>query len=257
MAAMTDQRDDATGGTTGTGGTGGTSEGVASSGARSQRPSSPAFRRFIASGWGPRPDALPQPGEGARRAVERRRRLSERFPGDRLVVPAGGLQVRSNDTDHRFRPHTAFAYLTGLGGDTEPDCVLVLEPVVREGAPAGHEAVLFFRPRAGRDTEEFYADARYGELWVGSRPSLEEVEAATGVAARHLDELPDALVKDLGEVIVRLVRDADQAVTDRLDGERLTHDVDVEEARTLDDELADVVSALRCVKDDWEVAQLL
>ena len=172
-----------------------TTPGAAGTGARSQRPSSAAFREFVASGWGPRPDDLPEQGEGARRAVARRARLSERFPGERLVVPAGGLQVRSNDTDHRYRPHTAFAYLTGLDGDWEPDCVLVLEP--RDG---GHEPVLFFRPRAERDTEEFYADARYGELWVGTRASLEEVAARTGVPARHLDELPDALVKDLGTV---------------------------------------------------------
>ena len=87
--------------------------------------------------------------------------------------------MRSNDTDHVFRPHSAFSYLTGLGADREPDAVLVLEP--RDGG--GHEAVLYFRPRAGRDTEEFYADARYGELWVGVRPSLEEVEAELDLVA--------------------------------------------------------------------------
>ncbi|WP_336924116.1 aminopeptidase P family protein [Aquipuribacter sp. SD81] len=266
---MTHERDVATGssvsggtpaagghptGQAGAGEVGTPSEGVASSGGRSQRPSSRAFREFVASGWGPRPDVRPETGEGARRAVARREALSARFPGDRLVVPAGGLQVRSNDTDHRFRPHTAFAYLTGLGGDTEPDCVLVLEPV--PGGSGGHEAVLFFRPRAGRDTEEFYADARYGELWVGRRASLAEVEAATGVHARHLDDLPDAVAKGLGEVVVRVVRDGDPAVTDRLDAERLTHDVDLETAVRLDDDLADAVSAQRCVKDDWEVEQL-
>jgi Xaa-Pro aminopeptidase len=241
--------------TTGGAAGGDRTSGSESSGARSQRPSSPAFREFIASGWGPRPDALPTAGEGARRAVERRRRLSERFPGQRLVVPAGGLQVRSNDTDHRYRPHTAFAYLTGLGGDTEPDCVLVLEPVEAPRG-GGHEPVLYFRPRAGRDTEEFYADARYGELWVGTRASLAEVAAATGVESRHLDEVTDAVTKDLGDLVVRVVRDGDRSVTDALDTARLTADVDLAEARGLDDELADVVSALRCVKDDWEVAQL-
>jgi Xaa-Pro aminopeptidase len=244
-----------TGSTTSSGAGGDRTSGSESSGARSQRPSSPAFREFIASGWGPRPDALPTPGEGARRAVERRRRLSERFPGERLVVPAGGLQVRSNDTDHRYRPHTAFAYLTGLGGDTEPDCVLVLEPV-EAARGGGHEAVLYFRPRAGRDTEEFYADARYGELWVGTRASLAEVSAATGLEARHLDEVTDAVSKDLGDLVVRVVRDGDDELTDALDTARLTADVELEDARALDDELADALSALRCVKDDWEVEQL-
>ncbi len=230
-----------------------TTQGAAGTGARSQRPSSAAFRRFVASGWAERPSTLPDLAEGARHAVARRDRLSARFPGERLVVPAGGLQVRSNDTDHRYRPHTAFAYLTGLGGDTEPDCVLVLEP--RDGG-AGHDAVLFFRPRAERDTEEFYADARYGELWVGTRQSLPEVTAQTGLPARHLDELPDALVKDLGSVGVRVVRDGDWRVTDRLEEARVSDGLDTAEAEAADDALADAVSAMRCVKDDWEVAQL-
>ncbi len=227
--------------------------GAEGTGARSQRPSSAAFREFVASGWGPRPEVAAVVGEGARHAVARRERLSARFPGERLVVPAGGLQVRSNDTDHRFRPHTAFAYLTGLGGDTEPDCVLVLEPTP---GGTGHDAVLFFRPRAGRDTEEFYADARYGELWVGTRASLEEVTAVTGLPARHLDELPDALAKDLGEVGVRVVREAHDDVTDLLDGARAAAGVDDDGARTADAALADEVSVMRCVKDAWEVAQL-
>ncbi|GMA85991.1 hypothetical protein GCM10025868_12410 [Angustibacter aerolatus] len=100
------------------------------------------------------------------------------------MLPAGGLKVRSNDCDYVFRPHSAFSHLSGLGADREPDSVLVLEPL----DDGGHEAVLFFRPRAGRDTTEFYSDARYGELWVGVRPSLEEVEAELGLTARHLDE---------------------------------------------------------------------
>ena len=51
-------------------------------------------------------------------------------------------------------------------------------------ADGGHDAVLFFSPRAERDTEEFYADARYGELWVGVRPTLEEISALTGIRPR-------------------------------------------------------------------------
>ena len=50
-------------------------------------------------------------------AARRRQAISAQFPGDRLVIPAGGLKVRSNDTDYRFRPHSAFAHLTGLGTD--------------------------------------------------------------------------------------------------------------------------------------------
>src|SRR3954467_12812722 len=180
-----------------------------------QRPRSEAFKRFIASGWGARPAGLPERSDSAGWAAARRERLSQLFPGERLVLPAGGLTVRSNDTDYRFRPHSAFSHLTGLGTDQEPDAVLVLEPRT-EG---GHEAVLFFRPRAERDTEEFYADSRYGELWVGVRPTLEEVAALTGLGARPLAELADALNKGVGEggVGVRVGRGADASLEEILD----------------------------------------
>jgi Xaa-Pro aminopeptidase len=223
------------------------------------RPTSAAFKEFIARGWAPRPDALPARAEVAAYAAARRDAVSAAYPGERLVLPAGGLKVRSNDTDYVFRPHSAFAHLTGLGADREPDSVLVLEP--RDG---GHDAVLYFRPRAGRDTQEFYADARYGELWVGVRPSLEEIEAELGLVARHLDELPEAVGKDVGTVQVRVLRDADPAVTAKVDevraqartGEQEQSHQPAEQDVTADDELAVMLSELRLTKDEWEVEQL-
>lgn len=221
---------------------------------RSQRPTSEAFKRFIAADWAPRPDALPPRSEAAPYAAARRERISAAFPGDRLVVPAGPLKVRSNDTDYRFRPHSAFAHLTGLGTDREPDAVLVLDPT--DGG--GHEAVLYFRPRADRDTEEFYADSRYGELWVGARPSLAEVEAELGLRCRHVEELPDALRKDVGPdgVRVRVVPDADPAVEREVAAVRQGSGLTAEEYADLDAALAEALSESRLVKDDWEVAQL-
>lgn len=212
-----------------------------------QRPSSPAFRAFIASGWGPRPDRLPAPLPAAPYAAVRRGHVSELMPGQRLVIPAGGLRTRSNDTDYRFRPHSAFAHLTGLGTDREPDAVLMLEPA---GA-SGHEAVLFFRPRAERDSEEFYASPRYGELWVGVRPTLEQIAVETGLQVRHLDELPDAVTKDARTaaapqgVPVRIVRGADPQV-----------DALLEPDGTADAELAQLLSELRLVKDEYELEQM-
>src|SRR5690625_2487827 len=100
--------------------------------ARSQRPSSEAFRKFIAAGWEPRSLETPEQRESAPYAAERRAAISAQFPGERLVIPAGTLKVRSNDTDYRFRPHSAFAHLTGLGTDREPDSVLVIEPEDRK-----------------------------------------------------------------------------------------------------------------------------
>src|SRR4051794_41985346 len=91
-----------------------------------QTPFSDAFKQFIRQGWSPYPSAVPDRLPAATAASDRRASISRRFPGERLVIGAGGLKVRSNDTDFRFRPHSAFAHLTGLGSDCEPDAVLVL-----------------------------------------------------------------------------------------------------------------------------------
>ncbi|GAB3245872.1 aminopeptidase P family protein [Kineosporia babensis] len=213
-----------------------------------ERPNSPAFRKFIASGWAPRSSDQPARMPSASYAAERRARLVAELPGERLVLPAGVFRVRSNDTDHRFRPHSAFAHLTGLGTDREPDAALVIE--------SGGEAVLYFQPRAERDTEQFFADPRYGELWVGVRPSLEEVEAETGLACRPLDDLRDAITKDVGAVKVRVVRDADPSLDTLLDQARAEAGVGADEAHQADQELTRIVSELRLVKDEFEVAEM-
>ncbi|GAB6900952.1 aminopeptidase P family protein [Kineosporia succinea] len=210
-----------------------------------ERPNSAAFRAFIASGWAPRPAGLPARLPAAEYAADRRARLAAELPGERLVIPAGVFRVRSNDTDHRFRPHSAFAHLTGLGTDREPDSALVLEP-----SADGFEAVLYVQPRAERDSEQFYADPRYGELWVGVRPSLEEVAAETGLVCRPLDDLVDAITKDAEAVKVRIVRDADPALDAALDEARGADSLEA------DAELARVVSELRLVKDAFEVAEM-
>ena len=65
-----------------------------------------AWSAFMRSGWGDRELDLPAhpitPYAAARRA-----RLVDTFPGERLVIPAGGYKVRSYDTDYRFRADTA------------------------------------------------------------------------------------------------------------------------------------------------------
>ncbi len=178
--------------------------------------------------------------------------MSAAYEGQRLVIPAGGLKVRSNDCDYVFRPHSAFAYLTGLGADREPDAVLVMEP--KDGG--GHEAVLYFRPLADRDSDEFFSDARYGEFWVGARPTLADVEAELGLTARHIEEFEDAATKDAGTVVIRLVRDAERELTAGLDAKRVENGANEEGMAEADDELAAFLSVLRMVKDEWEVEQL-
>ncbi|HEY7988214.1 MAG TPA: aminopeptidase P N-terminal domain-containing protein, partial [Lapillicoccus sp.] len=172
-------------------------------------PTTEEFRAFVKSGWAPRSVTTPERAEVAPYAAARRSAVSAEFPGERLVIPAGGFKVRSNDTDYVFRPHSAFAHLTGFGGDQEPDAVLVLEPL----PGGGHDAVLYFKPWGGRESDEFFGDARYGEFWVGSRPTLEDIEAEFGLTARSIDEFGDAVAKDAGEVGIRVVRDADRDVT--------------------------------------------
>ena len=216
------------------------------------RPTTEELRAFISEDWAPRVAGPIGLSEAARYAAARRERVSAEFPGDRLIVPAGGLKVRSNDTDYVFRPHSAFAHLTGLGGDREPDAVLVLEP--RDDGT--HEAILYFRPLAGRDTDEFFADTRYGEFWVGARPSIEDIEVELGVSGRHIDEFADAAVKDAGDVTVRVVRDADRDLTRQLDETRSSESVDVDDLEAADDALAHYLSHLRMVKDEWEVEEM-
>ena len=211
---------------------------------RSHRPNSTAFRDFVASGW----DRTPLNAEALAAAgftPARRDAVSAAFPGERLVVPAGGLKVRSNDTDYRFRAHSAFIHLTGLEADSEPDAVLVFEP---EGD--SHDVTLYFRPRAGADTEEFFSDSRYGEYWVGPRADLEAMSTMTGIATESSATVDDAITKDLGAISVRLVRQADTRVDGVIDLARTQVQADLETSEAGDAELAQLLSELRLIKDD-------
>ena len=217
-----------------------------------QVPFSEAFKAFIAQGWAPYPTALPKRLPAVEPARSRRAAISAQFPGERLVIGAGGLKTRSNDTDFRFRPHSAFAHLTGLGTDREPDAVLVLEPT-----DSGHDATLYFQPRAPRDSEEFYADARFGELWVGVRPSLEEMAALCGIACADIGDLPDHLRKDAETTRLRVLPvDLEPEVAEVV-AEVLPPEARREEDQLSPDaELAQALSELRLTKDAFEIEQL-
>jgi Xaa-Pro aminopeptidase len=221
-----------------------------SSSGRSSLPADDSFRSYISGGWADRPDGTPAPRIAAPYAAARRLRLSALHPGKRLIVPAGPARVRSNDTDHPYRAHSAFAHLTGWGADAVPDSVLVFEPV-----GDGHEATLYFRPAAGRDTTEFYANAAIGEFWTGPRPSLAHVAADLGLETADLSAF-DAVL-DAVDADTLLVRDADPALTDQVDGRRLLAAVDAETVEEEGDAtLARDLSELRFVKDEWEVDEL-
>ncbi|WP_435202913.1 aminopeptidase P family protein [Janibacter sp. GS2] len=221
-----------------------------------KRPTTDEFRAFVAEDWAPRSSERPARTEAATRAAARRATVSSAHQGERLVIPAGGLKVRSNDCDYVFRPHSAFAHLTGLGADREPDAVLVMEPLGGPDEDAGHEAALYFRPLAPRDSEEFFGDSRYGEFWVGARPSIEDVESELGLTGHHVDGLEDAIGKDAGQVTVRMVRDADTGLTARLDTVRVQGGASEESLVEADHTLAHGLSHLRMIKDDWEIEQM-
>ncbi|MFC4786928.1 aminopeptidase P family protein [Nocardioides sp. MAHUQ-72] len=188
-----------------------------------------AWAQFMRTGWGERELDLPR-HPIAEHAARRRAQLTEAFPGERLVLPAGTYKVRSNDTDYRFRPDTAHTYFSG---NQTSDAVLVIE----DG-----EATLYARPRSSRETDEFFRDRQYGELWAGRRPSAHEISSSLGLPVRHVDDLPAALA---GSGKTRVHRGV-SALVDGL----------VPADATRDEDFARVVSELRLVKDEWELGEL-
>jgi Xaa-Pro aminopeptidase len=222
-----------------------------------QLPFSDAFKKFIVEDWAADPTHLPDQLPAAAWARRHRQRVSAQFPGERLVIPAGGLKVRSNDTDYRFRPHSAFAHLTGLGTDREPDAVLVLEPT-----DSGHDATLYFKPRAPRDSEEFYADSRFGELWVGRRPSVEEMSALCDIRCAAIADLPDQLRKNSDAVSLRVLpTDLDHEIRQVIEEIRRSSaatEVDQGQSTTEDSDrdLAVALSELRLIKDLFEIGEM-
>ena len=55
---------------------------------RSRQPANSAFREFIGSNWGPRPENTQGRNESAPWAAARREALGKLFPNKRLVIPA-------------------------------------------------------------------------------------------------------------------------------------------------------------------------
>ncbi|MGW2560556.1 aminopeptidase P family protein [Streptomyces sp. NPDC001514] len=188
------------------------------------------------SGWADTELHGLEPIAQAAHTARRRAALSARFPGERLVIPAGRLKTRSNDTEYAFRASTEYAYLTG---DQTQDGVLVLEP-----KGDGHKATIYLLPRSNRENGEFWLDGQ-GELWVGRRHSLGEAEQLLGLPAKDVRELPEQLREATGPV--RNVRGHDAtieaALTDKVTAER-------------DEELRVFLSEARLVKDEFEISEL-
>lgn len=200
-------------------------------------PPSDVYADFMTTGWAPSPlhgivqDAV-IPFVYARRA-----KLSEAFTGLRIIIPSGNSKVRSNDTDYRFRPHSAFVYYTGVQGEeVTSDAVLVMEP-----NGEAHDSILYIQPRSTRDTSAFYNDRKYGELWVGRRYTTDEASVRFGIEVRKVDELK------------KLLKDGTPAVA--LSGfDALVDSVIKKNPRG--SELENFVSVARLIKDEYEINEL-
>ena len=189
-----------------------------------------AYAAFMRTGWGDRELDLP-PHPITPWAQARRQRLSEQFPGERLVIPAGGFKVRANDTDYRFRAETAHTYLCG---NQTSDAVLVIE---------GGEAVLYARPRSSRDTDEFFRDRQYGELWAGRRPVAE----GDLRLARHRDPPPRRARRPPRPARPRPACCAEPTAASTPWSPATTG---------RDHDFARVLSEARLIKDEWELGEL-
>jgi Xaa-Pro aminopeptidase len=185
---------------------------------RSRTPHSKEFLDYISSGWATNAPAKVAVDKVAPYAKTRREAVAAAFPGKVLVIEAGAPKTRSNDTEYRYRPHAAFAHLTGWGSRTVADSVLVIDAKLNKD-------ILFLRPTAGKDSDEFFANPAIGEFWVGTRPTLEEISSLLDIETRDLADLDK-----------------------HLDG--------ADKLNLEDQELAQFVSELRLVKDFYEIEQM-
>ncbi len=199
------------------------------------RPALPRpFVEYMTTGWGPR--VLEEPAHPAAAFTPARRAaVHARFPDTTIVVPTGGLKVRANDTDFRFRPGSDFFWLTACD---DVDAVVVLHPDDDD-----RDATLYVEERRDATSHEFFSNARYGEAWVGPRRGLDDAERRWGIETKPMDQLDKDLVA-LEPASVATLRGYD----DRVDGTIPPNDRDAE--------LATELSELRLVKDDYEIDRL-
>ena len=201
-------------------------------------PNANALAEFMKSGWAPSPLEGVKPVEHLSFIEARRRRISARYPGKRLIFPAGSLKVRSNDSDYPFRAHSAYSWYTGIvASDCVPDSVFVMEPTA-----SGHEALLFIHPRSPRNSDEFYKNARYGEFWIGRRMTLEESETKYGIKVRQIESLAEFLGDKKEALIIRGQDvEVDKLIAEREDAEK---------------DFLNFTSMQRIVKDQYEIDEM-
>ena len=191
---------------------------------RTRTPQNRKFLEYMGSNWASKKEALPKKAAVAKYAAKRRDAVAKAFKGKVLVFEAGAAKTRSNDTEYIYRAHSAFAHLTGWGSATVPDSVLVIDA---RGKTA--KSVVFFRETAGHNSDEFFANAAIGEFWVGKRPSLNQVAALQDIETQSLTSFKSFLKALPKEKIHNLNKD---------------------------EKLAQFVSELRLIKDEYEIAEM-
>ncbi|MBT1034974.1 aminopeptidase P family protein [Canibacter sp. lx-45] len=199
------------------------------------------FLEYMSNNWDAVPSEPATVHEVAPYAAARRAKVSRKFAAKRLVIAAGIMKQRANDTFYMFRPHTSFTHLTGWGANAAPGAVLVFDPVAScaisedtattaddvAGAAAQcdsmqHTVTLYFAESATRYSKEFFDNSEVGEFWIGAKPSLKQVSTALGLNCKPITEF--------------------QSTAD---------DVTLDNAA-----LAEFLDELRLVKDDYEIAQM-
>ena len=203
------------------------------------------------SGWADTDRHDLEPSEPSGYAAKRRKAVSAAFPGERIIVPAGQLKTRSNDTDYNFRAASDYAYLTA---DQTENGVLVLEPL----PDGGHAATLYLQPRSNRENGEFWLDGQ-GELWVGRRRSLAEAAAELGVETRDSREAAERIAEAIAaapHVVTRILTGHDLPLDAALAASDALRREQAQTAAERDEELKIFMHGLRLVKDDWEIEQL-
>lgn len=231
---------------------------------RTLRPTGSTFERFMLSGWG-KEDNEVEPLESSRFVPDRLKALGAKFPGQRLIIPAGQAKVRNDDCDYAFRPDSAFAYYTGLGQDYEAGAVLVLNPVDPDSPEAKegqtHTATLYAHPRSDQTTQEYYRSASYGEYWVGARPGLKGLAVMTGLRTADIADFDDAVAKNVGPekgaIQLRVVRNVDPQITESVDLIRHGNGFsDDDKSQADDDAFYQATSVQRMLKDSYEVGEM-
>ena len=193
------------------------------------------LRKAIAADWDPAPP-MPHPArpDVAPYAARRRAAVSAQFAGTLVVVPAGALKVRANDTDYAFRAASSFTWLTG---ETVADAVLVMAP-----NGSGHDSTLYVREYAQPGEVAYFTNRAHGAVWVGNVPDLVATSRVLGLTTRPLSALADDLGARRGREAV-LLTGFDPSVDALLPGAK-------------GERLGQVLDELRLVKDEWELARL-